>query len=51
MAPHIACHDPAHELRVTMTMRAILVLDEPMATRLLGAIWIGNPDYRDEWRP
>jgi hypothetical protein len=50
-AEHIALHDPAHELRVTMTMRAILVLDEPMATRLLGAIWIGHPDYRDEWKP
>jgi len=50
-AAHIACHDPAHELRVTMTMRAILVLDEPMATRLLGAVWIGHPGYRDEWKP
>ena len=50
-AEHIARHDPARVLRDTMTMRAILVLNEPMATRLLGAIWIGHPDYRDEWRP
>jgi hypothetical protein len=50
-AAHIALHDPAYELRVTMTMRAILVLGEPMASRLLGAIWIGHPDYRDEWKP
>ena len=44
MAPHIACHDRTTN-SASPSMRAILVLGQAIATRLLGAIWIGNPDY------